>query len=611
MIKTILGLVLLLLPFLLVVKFQDRKKGFFCILAFFIFFHLITAIITQSLGIFNYPVILSVNIFSCLIIILKTNFKELKNLKENIKKIDLIITKSFGFVHGIWGEPGKSTQRLLHKCSGFSCVLIFILLVISLQLSQVHFNYTGKISDINNDSVEVKNIRYIYPYFSDEWVAVSLINYSIEAGKLPLVNPLWKNTCFPNLEFAFHSFLSEFFLLLDLNPLTFYSVFSVIFGLLICFLVYSVLTFNKASRFASALSALSIPLITNSGNFLGIWYLIPIVLGLVCMLICFIFMSINEQKMVLFSSFLVLIFYPPAFIILSFALIPYFLLSDKKPAENLFLYLSVCFSVAVILIFSIKKFISLEFIISKLYYMNFTYNMIPDYSIWKIIPLFTIVFGILGLIKFREKIFLFLPALVGLAFWSLYSVILWRFAIGYERVVFITAVLIIIISGFGMDFAFNFLNKYINKKTIKILKIIIILIFLFSTVNYTSSSKWESIKFSYNGKIINPMPPANIYLQEEDLKLFRNIKEKTFIASPWKGLVIGVAAKNYPIDSKHSAITNQIFSYEKFMKLNCEEKKEAALKYEIDYAYSKNFTCKYFKPIGESYENLILYEFSF
>jgi len=210
MIKIILGLIILLIPFLLTLKFQDRKKGF------------ITALITQFFGIFNYPIILSINILSGLIIILKTDFKELKE-KIAFKKIKI------------------------------DFILIFVLIVVFIELFSVHFNYTGKISDIKNpyeNLKEVKNMKYVYPYFSDEWVAVSLIKYSTETGKLPFVNPLWKNSYFPNLEFAFHSFLSEFFLILNLNPLTSYVFFAIIFGLLICFLVYFLLRFNKVGRFS-------------------------------------------------------------------------------------------------------------------------------------------------------------------------------------------------------------------------------------------------------------------------------------------------------------------------------------------------------------------------
>jgi len=61
MITTLLGLILLLVPFLLIYKFEDKKLGFAYILSFMIFFHLIVAVVTQALGIFSYIVVLGIN----------------------------------------------------------------------------------------------------------------------------------------------------------------------------------------------------------------------------------------------------------------------------------------------------------------------------------------------------------------------------------------------------------------------------------------------------------------------------------------------------------------------------------------------------------------------
>ena len=96
----------------------------------------------------------------------------------------------------------------------------------------------------------------------------------------------------------------------------------------------------------------------------------------------------------------------------------------------------------------------------------------------------------------------------------------------------------------------------------------------------------------------------------DDLRLFAEIWQKRFLSIPWKGLVIGVATDNYPLDTKPSTLTNKWFSYEEFMNLGCDNKLRIAKDYKIDYVYSGEFNCKGFELINKSSENLYLYKVS-
>ena len=87
MIKNILGLIILLIPFLLVYKFKDKKEGFCTILAFFLVFHLVAAFLTQAFGIFNYLIVLFISIVADIFILAKINYKELKLQLKNIKPL--------------------------------------------------------------------------------------------------------------------------------------------------------------------------------------------------------------------------------------------------------------------------------------------------------------------------------------------------------------------------------------------------------------------------------------------------------------------------------------------------------------------------------------------
>lgn len=71
-------------------------------------------------------------------------------------------------------------------------ILLFVIAVAVLSLAQVHFNYTGKYSMVDDQLFQyhqAKNMEYVYPYFSDEWYAVALIKKAILSRSLPIINP--------------------------------------------------------------------------------------------------------------------------------------------------------------------------------------------------------------------------------------------------------------------------------------------------------------------------------------------------------------------------------------------------------------------------------------
>lgn len=592
MIKTAIGLILLLIPFLLIHKFKNKQIGFAYISCFLLAFHLILPLLLQSLRIFKYLLVLGINILIIIIISRKLNFK---HLFQSIKNLDI---------------------------KGINWTLIFIIIILFIQLYSIHYNYSGDISTIKGFS-KVSNMKYPYPYFSDEWSAVSMIQYSTSSGRLPIVNPLWGNSPCLNFELPFHSFVSEIILLLNLNPLTQYTILTIFSGILICVLVYLILRVNKINKLASSVACLSVPYIVNGANLPGIWNLMPLTLGIISLLIGLFFISSNNKKMSLFSSFLTLIFYPPLFVIHSIALIFYFVFSKtskKQKIKLILLYLIICAIVA-ILLFTFVFFVrgsfkrTLEFTQTNLFYSTFTTNAIPDFTIWKIIPIPILLLSALGIIKtFKKKIWLVSPIIVGLIFWVVYSRTTSRLIIEYARIVVTTSILIVILSGFGLHYLIGYLEKIEDVKKYRILKfiqVIVLLGFLILAFSYTERDNWKELKLYSveNDGIFIPAAPANQYLHEDDLKLFGNIKEKRFLSVPWKGTVIGVSTKNYPLLTKEATITNKLLDYNAFLKANCNEKSSIAQEKNIQYVYSQEFDCKNFEIKGISEEGLHLYEF--
>ncbi len=594
MITTLLGLILLLMPFLLIYKFEDKKVGFAYILSFMIFFHLVVAVATQALGIFNYSVIFGINAVVALIILAKSNFKQF-----------------FGNLKGI-------------KLIKIDWILVFVIIVIFIQLYSVHYNYTGTVTSINEPYKEVTGMKYPYPYFSDEWSAVSFIKYSIRTGNLPLANPFWYDKFFPNLELPFHSFISEIILLLDLNPLTQYTILTIFTGMLICLLIYFILRINGISRIISGITSLSALYIVNGSNLPGIWNLIPIIMGIISMLLCFLFMSLNKRKMVLFSTFLALIFYPPLFIFYTASLILYFIFADISKKEKIkytLLYFFICLLGALLISiftyldmgFHLRSFV-FSYLKGKVFYPSITKDAIPDFTIWKIIPIPIILLSVFGIFKETKKnIWLVAPVFVGLLFWWIYSFVLWRFIIEDARVVVFTSILIVILSGFGLHYLAEYLKKFdfIRKyRVIEISQIIIMIGFFVLAFSYTQRDNWQELKLRsvVDDKVISPAAPANMYLNEDDLKLFNGINGKNFLSPPWKGLVIGTATSNYPLITKESTLTNKITDFNSFMNSNCSRKYEIAKQKNINYVYSQEFECNGFEIKGISGEGLHLYE---
>ncbi len=128
----------------------------------------------------------------------------------------------------------------------------------------------------------------------------------------------------------------------------------------------------------------------------------------------------------------------------------------------------------------------------------------------------------------------FVPVIIGLIYWWIYSFILWRFIIEYERVVVTTSMLLVILSGFGLFYLIRYLNNYnfIRKYKIPEVLMILFLILAFAgSFSYTENNNWQNLKLHSvvdEEIIFSPAAPANNYLTEEDLQLFSGITGKEF-----------------------------------------------------------------------------------
>lgn len=584
MFLTLLGFILIMSPFLALKKFKNPIIGFFHITLLTLFIQLIIAFISQTLHIFNYPVVLVINII-------------------------VFITCLFLF------RPRKISFNLKLR-PDFS--LVFVVLVGFLALFSAHYYYIGTYSTVTNPvNQAVAPFSYQYPYFSDEWYAVAFIKDAINTHSLPVKNPIWHGK-FTNLEMPFHSLLAETTMLLKLNPITGYVHQSIAINLFIIVLIYYFLVLNKIRRPLSAIASLFALYIANAGLLPGLWTLLPLSLGIVFLLLTLAFYNIKNQHMFVLASFLTLVFYPPlAIFIFTLMLFQLFGKSLSISLRLLLFYAAIVGTsaalIAILFLFDTTTIDHiLGLIIGRLFYTTFIgNNFISSFPIYFVLPIPVLILSVFGLYRiFREQKALLGMIIISLIFWIYYTFTPYRFIIEFERVVVVAAILLVVTSGFGLKTVFCKLEKF---KFINLIYLerMILLIFLPLLLFYTRSDSWSKFTAHSIGSdvVSTSRPLPNQYINSDDLKLFANIKNKQFLAPAWKGTVISIATDNYPLAIKDGTISQDKQNFfSEFMSISCIEKQNLVEKTRLDYVYTPMFECPGFEIVGESAEGLILYK---
>jgi hypothetical protein len=257
-----------------------------------------------------------------------------------------------------------------------------------------------------------------------------------------------------------------------------------------------------------------------------------------------------------------------------------------------------------------------DIIYNRIFYTSLTPNGIPHYTIYNIVPVSVLVLSVIGLFKLliSKKNWIITPVTVGFIYWVSYSFLLQRFIIDYQRVVYTTSILLVILSGFGLGCLINFLKTkdvFKKNKILIYLQISILVAFIPFYFLYTSRDNWQKLTLLNldTDEEIMPAAPANRYLHEGDLELFSNLEGKKFLSYPWKGTVIGVLTDNYPMELKPGTIGMNSGAYRFFVGADCSTKSALAHEYQLDYIYSSQFKCVDFTYIDKSSEGFMLYKF--
>lgn len=591
MLLTILGAILLASPLVLILLFKNKTLGFLLIFSSLTAFHLFISMASQAFHIFNYEVVLSVTILLALASVMFVIINKQKC--------------SFNF-----------------KLSWLTVLAFFI---IFFELFSVHYLYTGLMTTISGHK-NVTNHSYPYPYFSDEWAGVAFTNYSIKTEKLPISHPLlgYNKYDFPNIFVGFFAGLAELFLILNLAPLLGYPIINILTGLLICYLVYLFLKTSGVKEFFAVFGALCLPWIVNSVNLPGVWFLLPFTGGTIFLLITLIAFNLKDKNLALGSGVISLLLYPPFIVLVAPTLLAGLLAGKKISWSQILKSLTkiaapIFFIVILVFLLQYNNFSNLFNLFADSLIRINNEGCIPIRPIWFIIPVWLLPLAGIGIYSaFKKKLYYYLtPLLIGLIFWSVYAFTPYFLIIDYARMAVITSYLLMIAIGLGLALVFKWLIakfKFLKNKDVMLaITIIVMLIFLFLSFFYTQREMWNKIILRYDtvlGKWDRPNdPPANAYLHADDLRLFEGLSQQIFLTIPWKGLVIGAATGNYPMESKASIVTNYQSSYEMFMLISCSNKNDTANIIKLDYLYSTPIDCPKFKYIGHSAEGLYLYKF--
>jgi len=361
----------------------------------------------------------------------------------------------------------------------------------------------------------------------------------------------------------------------------------------------------------------------------GLWYLVPLTFGIIFFLITLCFTEFEKNlpagrqvKIVLFSAIMSSLFYPPLIPFYAVLLFAFPLLRKKKEKtlsyKTVITFLLSLVSVALIFLMLAPNVFgkAFEYIFSRIAFKAFVLPYMTVANFYDIIPLFSIIAAILGLyFVYKNKKWPLLGALVlGIIYWVFYAFSEYRFFAEYERIVILTSIIVVIISGFGLSQIENFMKSNFGKPGLNLIiiaEVFALIAFLFMAGAYTQREGWKKVVLIHkeNGSVKPPRAPANSYLTNDDLKIFKNIKDKNFLSLAWKGTTIGISTKNYPVLAKQGTISvGSQSALGKFTNGNCKKKASLAKKLNLDYIYLYKIDCPNFKKVAKSQEGLVLYK---
>ncbi|MFW5746739.1 MAG: hypothetical protein ACOCWQ_04290 [Nanoarchaeota archaeon] len=488
------------------------------------------------------------------------------------------------------------------------------------QLWTAHYSYTGTIATIRDDFSFVRNHAYTYPYFADEWYHAGLIDSTLDRQAIPLQNPfIGAEDWFFNHEFLFHTFNAGIFSLLP-DTLTAYVPIGMAMNTLLIICAYAFLRKLGITPLISAITSAFLLHIPHAANMPSFWSYIPFTTGIILFIVFLGQLHDAHTSWIILSAIAALLIYPPLLILI----FPLLIIHVDDTHKQFLIRGTVLTSTLLLIILSIAGTLSplplFRIFRGKLVFINligaFSIRFLP----FRVIPMILLLFLAIGAKRLfsqdQHRPLRFCLIVLG-SLWTFYQFTPVRLLLAHPRVVVLAAILVTIAGSIGLTALRDSLRQNCTSAQASIIwgTIILLLIIALTTraARYTELNDWQGFyAYSTEGKniILLPNPPANRYLTAEDLSIFSNISESTFLAPPWKGTTIGITTGNRPVTAKSGTIALKGHVHYEFLKGNCSRKHQIAHEDPFDYVYTSSFDCLGFLPLRSSSEGLTLYRYT-
>lgn len=593
---TLLGIFIIITPYILLVHFSNKYLGFAAITAGSFFIHLCIGFGVQALHIFSYPIVLSVHLVVLTGILMWCYRNDTFN---KIKKIRV--------------------QKIIVGC------LLGAGIIVGYQLYSVHFNYTGLVNTTTGQAYVV-NDSYPYPLFSDEWIAVAVVQDTIAENRLPFTNPFVERPL-TNFLFAFHIFLAELSVLLHVEILYAYAWFSIAAGMLAIAMLYAAFRSFALPFGISLLGVFLLPFVTNSSNLPMLWYLLPWNIGFIFFVAMFIAMRAKKTVHATLLGLVALMFYPPLLVFLVPSYITYVIWQKVRHAKMFLLFAAFLVCVPFLFAATVSFVTGQTFIEVLLFFgskmirpLNSALGVPPTFYVWDVLPFVVTPFAFWGLYLLRKThLYIVVPATLGFLMWLCYGLIDTTILVDFHRIVAITSLLLMITAMFGLadvwKRVYARIPKQYKEKTPIISVALLFIIFLVLTPGYTKRTAWADFTTTYytqgQFRTVPPAAPVNRYFHQDDITMFEAIDERArFIAPGWKGLIIGTLTDHRPLFTKPATITLKLLRFNDFNRADCEEKRVLMEEAHATHSYGPQIACDGFTYIGKSTEELHLYTYT-